>query len=110
MKKIFEFEEFLNEGYDTSRALTGFKQTIYKEAKDKYMQTLSEMLTDEGVKVLKIINTDNIDDFSNDGFECSFEGQKFKIEMSNRGVSLGLNTGGGYSTKIKSFVDKLRRA
>lgn len=109
MKHIEEFE--LNEGHDSSKALTGFKQEIYKKAKDEYMNLLADMLKGEGVNVNKIISTDNIDDFAGDGFECTYDGIKFKIVMSNRGVSIGKQGGdSSYSTKIKSFVDKLKRA
>ena len=113
------FLDFINEGADSSRSLTAVKQEIYMEAKTKYMNEIADMLKAEGIAVKKINIKDYIDDFANDSFTCSYGGETFQIDMSNRGVSLGLDAqrkdanwyravGTQYSTKVKTFASKIK--
>lgn len=119
MKKIIEFEEYLNEA-EAGQSLTDIKHDIYFKAKTEYMKTIADLLKKEGIKVSKINNSNNIDDFSSDSFTCSYSGETFQADMSNRGVSLGLNAqrkdsgwyravGTKYYTKVKTFADAIKR-
>jgi hypothetical protein len=121
MKKISKFEIFLNEAV-SSDSMTAIKQNIYIKAKTEYMTAIADLLKKEGIKVSKINNPyNNIDDFTSDSFTCAYGGETFQIDMSNRGVSLGLDAqrkdsdwnravGTKYYTKVKTFADAIKAA
>jgi hypothetical protein len=113
------FIDFINEGIDSSRLLNDVKRPIYMEAKTKYMEEIADMLKAEGITVKKININGNIDDFASDSFTCYYNGETFDIDMSNRGVSLGLDAqrrdanwhravDTQYSTKVKTLVSKIK--
>lgn len=111
MKRISEFDNFLNEASNLPTSpLMNLKIEIFGEAKKKYMEAIAAMLKSEGINVLKInYQNGEVDDFSQNTFECVVGKEKFTIKMSNRGVSIGTEKITGYSTNISSFVSKLQR-
>lgn len=109
---IEKFTDFVNES--SQEALVDIKRKIYLEAKKEYMNDVAKELKSNGIKVHKINMTDNVDDYTNDSFSCSYKGSKeFKIKMSIRGVSLApdlKNISGLYSTKVSAMVKKIESA
>jgi uncharacterized protein YnzC (UPF0291/DUF896 family) len=105
---IEKFTDFVNES--SQQSLNDIKRNIYSVAKKEYMNAVAKEIKANGIKVIKIIDSES-EDFSNDSFTCSYKSSKeFKIKMSIRGVSLAPDLediSGQYSTKVSAMVKKI---
>lgn len=108
--KLFEGEE---PSGDSEKSLQAIKQEIYINAKKDFMNAIYDSLEEYGFKNIKMDMTQDVADFVNDKFTCTFNNVKIKLSMSHSGNSIaaegqGLEQlRGKYSMKIKTLLKKV---
>ena len=114
-----EVNESVNEakyGDDSTNEFMNLKSDIFGDAKKEYMDAIKSKLQKAGFKVGKVVaDLDQFDNFSGDGFECTYNRIPVEIGMSNSGASLAVvnRINGkyidGYTTKIDVLVKKIEK-
>lgn len=118
-KHVRQVGESVNEakyGDDSTNEFMNLKSDIFGDAKKEYMDAIKSKLQKAGFKVGKIIvDLEQFDNFSGDGFECTYNRIPVEIGMSNSGASLAVvnRINGkyidGYTTKIDVLVKKIEK-
>ena len=114
--KLYEGDEYPEKGLDFDKSLPDVKREIFLNAKKEYFNFLLDALEEAGFKVVDTNMSEIVDDFAGDYINCEYEKIRIRLSLSHSGGSISAKipsvkeVDGQYSTKIKTLLNKIKKA